>query len=247
MNQFPRVLISAPTALAKKYCFEEWLDNVMQLSYPNFNVVLFDNTNDGGKFTEYMNEYHKNNHNSEKFYAVNSLKINNFFSSSIIEKMCLSHNDCRKYMLHNNYDYLLHLETDVFPEKDVIEKLMFHKKKVVGAIYYRDEGLYRKPMIQKFIEPLPNHIKSINLEPNEDTCFIDGTLKKVSHVGLGCVLIENKVLKKIPFRFEKNIEMHPDTFFAEDCLRNAIPIYADTSLICRHENEDWGIYGINFK
>ena len=104
MNQFPRVLISAPTALAKKYCFEEWLDNVMQLSYPNFNVVLFDNTNDGGKFTEYMNEYHKNNYNSEKFYAVNSLKINNFFSSSIIEKMCLSHNDCRKYMLHNNYD-----------------------------------------------------------------------------------------------------------------------------------------------
>ena len=88
MNQFPRVLISAPTALAKKYCFEEWLDNVMQLSYPNFNVVLFDNTNDGGKFTEYMNEYHKNNYNSEKFYAVNSLKINNFFSSSIIEKMC---------------------------------------------------------------------------------------------------------------------------------------------------------------
>jgi hypothetical protein len=247
MSDFPRVLVAAPTASAKKYCFSEWLDNVMAFDYPNFNVVLFDNTKDNGEFTQYMNQTHKDNYNSGNFIAANSLKLNNSPAINVIEKMCLSHNDCRKHTLFHNYDYLLHLETDVFPEKDVIQRLIFNKKRVVGAIYYRDEGRYRKPMLQRFIEPMPKHIQSVNFESNEDTCFIDGTLKQVSHVGLGCVLIENKVLKKIPFRFEKQVEMHPDSFFAEDCLRNGIPIYADTSIICRHDNQEWGTYGVDYK
>jgi hypothetical protein len=247
MSEFPRVLVASPTASAKKYCFQEWLDNVMAFDYPNFNVVLFDNTNDDGVFTQYMNEAHKEMYNSGKFIAVNSLKLNNSPAVNVIEKMCVSHNDCRKYALFHNYDYLLHLESDVFPDKDVIQRLIFNKKNVVGGVYYRDEGLYRKPMLQRFLEPMPKHIQSVNFDRKEDFCFLDGKLKQVSHVGLGCVLIENKVLKKIPFRFEKGVEMHPDTFFAEDCLRNGIAIYADTSIICRHDNQEWGTYGVDFK
>jgi len=97
------------------------------------------------------------------------------------------------------------------------------------------------------IEPIEKHIKTLNFERNEDLCFIDGNIKKVSHVGLGCVLIKKNVLKKIPFRFEKGIGIHPDSFFAEDCFKNKISIYADTSVICKHENQAWGIYGVDYK
>lgn len=248
MINFPRVLVAAPTASAKKYCFEEWLDNVLEFTYPNFNVLLFDNTNDSGEFANYMNDLYKNRYGySEKFLATNSLLINNSSATNVIEKMALSHNDCRNYALFHNYDYLLHLESDVFPEKDVIQTLMLHQKPVIGGIYYRDEGMYRKPMLQMSIEPIEKHIKTLNFERNEDICFIDGTIKKAPHVGLGCVLIKRSVLKKIPFRFESGVQMHPDSYFAEDCFRNKISIYADTSVICRHENQAWGIYGIDYK
>ena len=30
MQEFPRVLVAAPQAMAKKYCFERFIDNVMQ-------------------------------------------------------------------------------------------------------------------------------------------------------------------------------------------------------------------------
>jgi hypothetical protein len=248
MNEFPRVLVAAPTASVKKYCFDEWLENILDFTYPNFNVLLFDNTNDDGEFASYMNDLYKSRYGySDKFLATNSLVINNSLATNVIEKMCLSHNDCREYALFHNYDYLLHLESDIFPEKDIIQNLMFHKKDVVGSIYYRDEGLYRKPMLQMSFEPIKGHIKSLNFETNEDLTFLNGQLKRVAHVGLGCILLSKKVLKKIQFRFEKNVDMHPDTFFAEDCFRKGFSIFAETSSICRHENQAWGIYGVDYK
>ena len=243
--QLPKILVCAPTASAKNYCFKEWLDNVMGFTYPLFDVILFDNTLDNGLFTKQMNDYYINNHSKgHKFLAVNNFKLN--ASKSVIERMAISHNECSKAAIEGNYDYILHLETDVFPPKDVIEKLLFNRKQVVGGIYYRDEGIYRKPMLQRHVYRSPNNIVAENFLGTDDTCFIDGNLKKVASVGLGCVLIKIDVLKKIPFRFIPNKHLHPDSYFSEDCFSHNIPIFADTSIICRHDNKPWGIYGVNF-
>lgn len=240
----PKVLITAPTASAKNYCFAEWIENVMNFTYPFFEVRLYDNTNDGGANAKYLNEYVRKNHCAvgfdQKFYCENSFIKNNVKpSSSVIENMCLSHNDCRYYALKNGYEYTLHLETDVFPPADIIESLMVHNKLVTGAVYYRDEGIYRKAMIQRRLTLSSNNFKTMNFEPNEEIFFMDGSLKEAAHIGLGCVLIEKTVFEKIPFRFVKNQNMHPDSFFAEDCFRSKIKIYVDTSIICRHENQSW--------
>ena len=81
---------------------------------------------------------------------------------------------------------------------------------------------------------------SVNFEPNEDLCFLNGELKKVGHVGLGCVLINKQVLNKITFRIEEEYPEHSaDSFFANDCFDNNIDIYVDTSLIAKHENRKW--------
>ena len=37
-------------------------------------------------------------------------------------------------MLENEFEYMLHLESDVFPEPDIIESLLFHKKKIVQNV-----------------------------------------------------------------------------------------------------------------
>ena len=74
---FPKVLISCPTAVVKNYCFEAWLKNVMNFTYPNYQVYLCDNTNDEGVNVKYYNDYYKEHYGEDgKFLAVNSLLLN---------------------------------------------------------------------------------------------------------------------------------------------------------------------------
>jgi hypothetical protein len=248
MSAFPKVLVSAPQAAAKKYCFERFIDNVMQFSYPNFDVKLFDNTNDQGNFSSYMNDYVIKNHGKNaKFEALNSLEMHKISSDSVIARMARSHNDCRDFALRLGYDYLLHLETDLFPPTDVIEQLMSHQLPVVSALYYVDNGIYRKPMIQRSIKIAPRYIISRNFLASEDLCFCDSTVKKVAHAGVGCILIHRSVLEKVQFRYIDGLNNHPDTYFAEDCAQNRIPIYLDTSIVVEHENQPWGIFGLDYK
>lgn len=249
--EFPKILVASPTAFAKDYCFKEWLENVMNFTYPNYKVMLFDNTNDNGKYTAYMNKYYKENYgNNDKFEAVNTLIKNKISSNSVIEKMAYSHNDCREECLNSGYDYLFHLESDLFPQSDIIESLYLQVKPVIGALYYVDNGRWRKPMIQRRISVGDNkvvkHIISQNYLANEDLCFCNGQIKNVAHIGLGSVLISKYVLEKIKFRFNKGSRNHPDSYFAEDCFINKIPIHLDTSLVVRHENQAWGIFGLDF-
>lgn len=247
MNNFPKILIAAPTAKAKNYIFEEWLGNVMNFTYPNFEVRLFDNTQDGGVNAKSLNDFYTSRYgDNDKFKCINSLMLNKVKKvESVIEKMVISHQDCADYSLKNNFDFLFHLETDVLPPTDVIEQLLFHKKQVIGAVYHLDEGISRKAMIQT-LQYNERQVIGLNLEPHQDD-YLDGTVKKVFSVGLGCVLISNKVLKKIKFRSVKNDNHHPDSFFCEDCFSNNISIFAHTGLIAAHENKAWGIYGLDFK
>jgi hemerythrin-like domain-containing protein len=248
MAEFPKVLVAAPQALAKKYAFERFIDNVMNFTYPNFDVKLFDNTDDGGIFAGYMNDYAKKNHGEKaKFEALHTISMHNMKSDSVIEKMARSHNDCRDFALRLNYDYLLHLETDLFPQTDIIEQLLFNSKPIVSALYYVDNGIYRKPMIQRQIKLAPRQITSKNFMANEDLCFCDGSIKKVAHAGLGCILIHKTVLQKVKFRHIAGLNNHPDTYFAEDCAQNKIDIYLDTSLVVEHENSPWGVFGLDYK
>jgi hypothetical protein len=248
MQGFPKVLVSAPQAKAKSYCFERFIDNVMGFKYPNFDVKLFDNTDDGGMFSAYMNDYVYTNHGKNaRFEALNSLQMHKMKSDSVIAKMARSHNDCKDFTLRLKYDYLLHLETDLFPPEDIIEKLMFHGLPIVSALYYVDNGIYRKPMIQRSVRLAPRFLTSKNFMANEDLCFCDGTVKKVAHAGLGCILIHRSVFEKVSFRHIDGLNNHPDTYFAEDCAQNRIPIHLDSSIVVEHHNSPWGVFGLDYK
>jgi hypothetical protein len=249
MSDFKRVLVSSPTAAAKNYCFESWIDNVMGFSYPEFDIALYDNTEDGGKNCEYLNSYVKNNYGSlHNFKAVNSLIKHNEKISSVIAKLCLSHNDCRGNTLIGGYDYLFHLETDVFPPKDVIERLMFRGKNVIGGVYDIDSGKHRVPMITERIEIKKNYVSVFwTGRHGNNVRLFDGNIHEVAQIGLGCVLISKKALERITFRYDPNRNCHPDTFFSEDCAKKKIPTHIDTSIVCRHENVAWGVYGLDYK
>lgn len=231
----PKILVCAPTASAKNYCAKDFIENVKSFTYPNYNWYFVDNTLDFGLNKIYLNEAY--GFNADYCYSK---------SESVIERMAISHQMCAEHALQNNYDYILHLETDVFPPTNVIEQLLLRKKSVVGALYHRDEGKFRKLMIQKLAKVSSSTIQSLNFTPEEEAGFIDGSLKQVASVGLGAVLIHKSVLDRIKFRFVNGKDMHPDSFFAEDCFMNKIGIFADTSIICEHRNKAWGVYGKDF-
>lgn len=252
MSNFPKILVCAPTAFAKNYCFAEWVENVMNFTYPNFDIRLFDNTQDEGKNAHFLNHFVAEKYGvdtiNNKFFVENSLIKNNIKNNdSVIQRMAVSHNDCREYALQNGYQFILHLETDVFPQTDVIEQLLFSRKSVVGALYCRDEGKHRVLMIQSRVYRGFNSFTSLNLSTTDEINFCSEQFREVASVGLGCVLIDRSVLNKIKFRFENGVNNHPDTYFSEDCFRNGIKIFANTSLIARHENKAWGVYGQDFK
>jgi len=130
----------------------------------------------------------------------------------------------------------LHLETDIFPPINVIERLMDARKKVVGALYFIEEGERSKLMIQKIEDWGIDHRETYNIDEN-DILLVSGGLEKVFSCGLGCVLIEKSVLKDVIFRYEEGSPVHPDSFFYADLDSKQIPVYVDTSIICEHKNQ----------
>ena len=126
-----------------------------------------------------------------------------------------SHDNCRTMALKGDYDYLLHLESDVFPPVNVIERLLDARKKVVGAMYHIELGEKSTLMIQHLEEFGEAKRETYNLGET-DLDFVDGSVKKIFSCGLGCVLIHKSVLKEVPFRYEEGAPVHPDSFFFAD-------------------------------
>jgi hypothetical protein len=246
-KKFPKVLIAAPTASVKGYCFQDWLDHCLKLKYPNFDIRLFDNTvGDHNEYTHKCNSHYVNNYgHDEQFRQIQSLSEKQKKQMKEVgARMAISHDDCRKYALKHGYDYLLHLESDVFPELDIIERLIANKKKVVGAMYYTSEGIYRSLVLQRKIFRSPHNIVAENFKAGEDVYFADGTVKKIASVGLGCVLIHKSVLKQIPFRHDPAQDVYPDSLFSSDCFEKGISIFVDTSLVCEHRNKAWHLLSV---
>ncbi len=243
MEKLPKILVSCPTASAKNYTALQWILNTQKFTYPNYDVVVFNNDDDNGTNANYLNKLAIDN-GILNFKAIHySDKKHN----TIIERMCISHNLARELTINGGYSHLLHLESDVICPSDTLQNLYIHNKKVVGALYYRDSGKSRRLMAQRRINRSSRNVITENFFPNEDAFFVDGTLKPIAHIGLGCVLINVEVLKNIKFRYIDGVDMHPDSYFAEDCFRNNIKIFVDTNIICEHNNEDWDIYGLNWK
>lgn len=221
--KYPSVLVACPQSDVKAYCFDDWLMNVIRFTYPNFAVYMADNSS-------------KNNFSRK----IRQLGIGcdwvKPFGKSLMQRMAESHELCRKVALEKGFQYLLHLESDVFPPVNIIEQLLAARKSVVGAVYHIGQGYASEPMVQ-LVEPTDddNFIATRYLRESGPE-FFDGTIKKVFHAGLGCLLIHRSVLPHFQFRYEKGRNFHPDSFFAMDLYRKGIEVHVDTGILCQHRN-----------
>jgi hypothetical protein len=226
-----KVLISSPTADVKDYCFDNWMKNVCNFTYENSEIFICDNSVTRDYFIELKKRYA---HLGDKFNL--SRVTPSQFDLSYKHILAKSHDKCRMYAIENDFDYLLHLETDIFPPIDVIERLLDSNKKVVGAMYHIELGERSTLMIQQ-IEEFGNELRETYNLDESDISFVDGEVKRVFSCGLGCVLIHRSVLEQVEFRYQDGSPVHPDSFYYADLDAKKIPVFVDTSIYCKHENQ----------
>jgi len=222
-----KVLVCVPHYDGKNYCFDDFLSRVTNLTYKNYDILIADNS--------------KNRKNKKKIMksGVQSIYVNPKQKDNR-QYIADTHEALRVAALIGNYDFMLHLESDVFPPLDIIERLLSHQKMVVAAPYFINFGHDSHLMVQH-IEGEGDLVRhTVNVGGGYDILLMDGKLKKVHHAGLGCILIHKSVLQKINFRWMKGLDSHPDAVFAADCNAQQIPIFLDTSISnVEHRNSSW--------
>lgn len=154
------------------------------------------------------------------------------------ESLCNSHNAIRKVFLEGSYTHLLHLESDLFPPYDIVHQLLQCNVPVVTAMYHVQQGKASVPQLtflcgngtERIDYPVPRQYASR---------YITGGLVQCYATGIGCTLMQRKVMEKISFRHQAPELWAPDTFFYRDLVQHDIPLYCHTGIICDHQNEDW--------
>jgi len=221
----PKVLVGCPTSDYKDYCLNEYAQAVKNLTYDNYDILLVDNSK--------TNEYSK----KIKSLGLNVIKADYFESAR--ERIVNSRNILREYAIKNGYDYLLSLEQDVIPPKNVIERLLVYNKEIVSGVYFAVnfyKGKHRLlPLIWvdfDYDKKRMFYVDNTRLWGNE---FI-----KIAACGLGCVLIHKGILKGFKFRYDPSYEEgFDDIFFCKDLRENNIEIFADMSVKCKHLIKNW--------
>jgi cellulose synthase/poly-beta-1,6-N-acetylglucosamine synthase-like glycosyltransferase len=217
-----KVLVAAPVCQWYEYCWEEFSKRLQELDYENCDLFFVDNSKDY-KFFEKIKAQGLPVRKTPHLHRIRDMVIRD-------------HNIIRDKVLKENYDYLLILDQDVIPPKDVIEKLISHDKDVVSALFFghHDVG-------QGDVRPMPfawvfskeigdwNHtgylLESETWEPQ---------LLKIAFAGMGCILIKKEVLEKVKFRYNIEMDAWDDRWLGVDVWANNFEFYLDNTVICKH-------------
>ena len=222
----PKIFIATPHADRKNYCLEQYFDVLNNLTYSNTKIMVADNSETNDNVLMFRKEGLEAVHIKPK-------------RKSNIQYICESHNALRTAFLRSDCDIFFHLESDIIPPPDIIERLLMWRKRVVGAPYFISQGGESHLITQEMEDWWLDIRLTKRMDDTSDFMFVDGELKKVHTLGLGCIMIDRDTLDKVPFRWEPEIDAHPDSFFAHDLHALDIPIYCDTSIICGHNNVSW--------
>ncbi len=222
MENLPKVLVGVPVCDLYEYCFDDFINNIKNLTYSNYRILLIDNSKEDTFF------------NKIKKIDVDVIRLP--YLEKMRARVVASHNKLREITLNKKFDYLLILDQDIIPPKNVIEKLIEHKKDAVSALYFGHHNLLNgenriMPFAWRFTikEGFWGRVGYLMEEEMEKDELID-----VAFTGMGCVLLSKKILEKIEFRYDPDIEAWDDRWLGYDLSKNGFIFYLDPGVICKH-------------
>ena len=228
-SNYPKVLVACPTNRCKGYILERFVDRVKNLDYPNYDILLVDNS----KGNSYYNKIKK--------LGVPVIKSKYYEDS--MTRMIESRNIIRDKVLNEGYDYFFSLEQDVIPRPDVLKILVSHKKNVVAGWYYINHPVPENPYVFSRMccakEWTMVNMKFMHVAPTGQV-MTENRLMKSSLISLGVCLISRKVLEQIKFKHYYGFpNHHDDTWFCFDCEKKGFKMYTDTDLLVPHFQSSW--------
>lgn len=233
MTEYPKVLVGVTVYEDKDYIFDEFYANVKNLSYPNYEVLIVDNSAT------------KKYYSKLKRRGVPVVHVNRGANSRVAHAKSL--NKIRDHFLAGDYEYWMSIESDLIPPVGIIERLMKHDKDTVGCMYnigYAD-NTQEPPRPCLFVTVVNEETKSIstkNLNPKEGFGLFGKGVMPIHGCGIGCSLVKRHILEKIPFQYNTDVDtvMHSDVLFYMDMHNMGLQNHVDTDIFIPHFNSKWG-------
>lgn len=231
--KLPKVLIAIPTYEGKNYCLEPFLENLSDFTYPKERLDF------------YIADNSATNKNARMLNKEYGFKVfwKDYTGYTVMEKLADSHNQLRRYFLESDCDYMLHLESDILPQRDVIERLLEARRPIVNALYQILDGANRTPCIalQDKNNPYWKYFRFYKQSSHFYHSFVNGKVQPTHIAGIGCCLMKRKVMQNFEFRVPADGINPPDTYFAEDLSLKGVQNWVHTGVHAFHYNrEDWG-------
>jgi GT2 family glycosyltransferase len=237
-----KVLIGAPVYDIMKYCINDFLKIIKNLDYEDYNILLVDNSRDEKFFNEL-----------KQVEKITVLKDNTNEGKNKL-RLVSSRNIILNYAKENKYDYLLMMDVDVMPPKNIISELIKNNKEIVSGIYYNyftinGQQKYR-PVVWCNITPeeFDNMCKQIKFPPivksHEDIrrhltpkeADSEDTIE-VKIPSAGCMLISKKVFEKINYGLLEIPGINSttdDIYFCIKAKEAGFKLYCNTKIKCEH-------------
>ncbi|MBU0761046.1 MAG: glycosyltransferase [Nanoarchaeota archaeon] len=240
MDNNLKVLVASPLFDGMKYCIKEFLNSMRALSYDNYSILLVDNSRQEDFFNELKKE--------------TGVKVIKDDTNETVSKRRLisSRNKILQYAINENFDYVLMMDTDVIPPKNIISELLNCKKDIVTGLYFNNFQSSGKikllPVAWAFITPrefeeitrdlnfgplvksnldLRRHLTSKEAE--------SGELFKVKYGSAGCMLLSKKVFEKVRYGLlDVTVSTSDDIYFFEKAREAGFEIYCYTKIKCEH-------------
>ncbi len=226
--KMPKVLVCAPTSDKKKYCDADYFSMIQSLSYPNYEILVCDNS----KTTDYFIEIKK----KHKLPVIRVNPQNKTAAQFIAE----SYQRLVQEAIRKECYYIMIIESDVIvPTKHIIQRLLRHQLPIVSGMYHIGHGAESHLLLQQLQGMANNFVVVEHLKDGSDMLFVDGSVKEIFACGLGCTLIRVDVFAKTPFRWQEGINHFNDTLFYTDLFSCGIKNHVDTSIVCEHRNIVW--------
>ena len=123
----PKVLIGVPTHEVMESSLHDFIENLKQFSYENFEICIEDNSPN-------LNYFEKLQKIAEEWNAEKKQKFLVIHSNSLPkarQRIVNARNLLRKKFLEKGFDYFFSLEQDVIPPINVLESLLTRNEKII--------------------------------------------------------------------------------------------------------------------
>jgi hypothetical protein len=104
-----KFLVACPNYEGKEYSFQRWIDNVRAFTYPNYDILVVDNSDTPDFYERWKNQVPM---------------IHALIEGGSYQKIAKSMEIIRQRFIDGGYDYWLNLESDIIPPTDIIESLL---------------------------------------------------------------------------------------------------------------------------